>query len=45
MYRKDRREFLKQTSTTKKDIENISKDPRRKTRQMYLGKLLEKGIK
>lgn len=45
MYRKDRREFLKQTSTTKKDIEDISKDPRRRTRQMYLGKLLEKGIK
>lgn len=45
MYRKDRREFLKQTSTTKKDIENISKDPRRGTKQMYLGKLLEKGIK
>ena len=45
MYRKDRREFLKQTSTTKKDIEDISKESNRRARQMYLGKLLEKGIK
>ena len=43
MYRKDRREFLKQTTTSKKDIENISKDDKRSVRQMYLGKFLDKS--
>ena len=45
MYRKDRREFLNQTTTTKKEIEDISKEPNRRARQMYVGKLLDKGIK
>ena len=43
MYRKDRREFLKQTTTSKKDIENISKNNKRGVKQMYLGKFLDKS--
>ena len=44
MYRKDRNEFLDNTSTTKKEIKDISKEPYRRAKQLY-GKLLEKGIK
>lgn len=43
MYRKDRRELLKQTTTSKKDIENISKNNKRGVKQMYLGKFLDKS--
>lgn len=39
MYRKDRYEFLKQTTTKKEDIENIKKEKNRRAKQMYLGKV------
>lgn len=39
MYRKDRREFLNQTTTKKEDIESIKKTKARWAKQIYLGKV------